>query len=318
MRWVADPTGIPIDWDQITVQASRELAGMPVGALYPAMSIQVSADGRQFKFRHYAEQVEVREIVRILETMDATLPATPLVGLSERMLCFEYIPLDQQAKSGTLYEAIGVWMGRLAVKTQDWEMPSWMDTTASAWFDGLERSGFFSRAVVHRARAKYTALRPPAMTVCINYWDAMEPNFGYLNGKALLLDEKHLRPGIRGIGLVKPRLFLPKDVYASMLKGYALSASVEDLDQNEPFLEFTYRTYALWFYLLGMRIGATSYDGNSRLRQFRAAYLDLIEATPAERSRDQFTFIMRFPRQNARNFWRRVKRRFRRRFAQSG
>lgn len=314
MKWVAARELIPADWDQIHKKANDELDNLPVCKLYPALSVQQSQNGRRYKFRRYASSGEANEKLRILATLGHALPMTALVAESDQTLCFDYIDSVSFPDDLASYQAMGRWLGSLCAKTWDWDSPSAFDAYHALWLKDLEESGFFSRSVIQRARVHYEAMRPTEVAVCINYWDAMPPNFGIQSGEAILLDEKHLRMGLSGISMVKPRLFLPAAEYTALAEGYQTTALDKDLQHDQPYLEIVYRTYALWFYLHGMQIGATTYDVNSRLRRFRASFLSTHNISALDIRRDRFVFFLHFPQQTTRYFWKRVKRWTRRTF----
>jgi len=312
VKWLGTVDALPEDWEQITSSAVEELSVQSVAELYPAMTVQRSVSGCKYKFRRYAAEDEAAEKSRIYTALSDSLPRTPLCGAEGCLLCFEYIEAAETGFASVHFQSLGAWLGNLAVETLDWESPGSCDAAYQFWLNDLEMGHFFSPAIIRLAKARYLKLRPARLLTSVNYWDAMPLNFGWKDGTLWLLDEKHLRPGILGVGLVKPRLFLPSQAYDLVVQGFGQPHLMSFIQEYEDFLEYYYRTYALWFYLRGMRIKATSFDKNPRLRRFRTAFIAALDVSEDGKRREQRYFTLHYPIQNARYFWMRIRRWWRR------
>ncbi len=224
------------------------------------------------KIRAYSNIEHAQNIETILLKIAEKIEYPELFGCWEQFLIFKYLevdPDDLKLREQETYFGIGKFLANLNTI----EMPTTNLKDLDAEFiDWLHRFGtmrLLPQGIVKRIAQHYQNLRPENLIVRLDYWDAMPHNFGWVDDKLFLLDEKHLRPSFSGVGLIKLLFLSNKNQWNQIRAGYQSVAPLKLFDQQRNFLSFYYLTAALYFYSLAAEAGRLIPVKNARFLHYR-------------------------------------------------
>lgn len=242
---------------------------------YPRLDVVHATDGEVYKVRTYATEAEAKEKESLLTRIGSSVRVQPILGRAGNSLVFAYLQVEpgDVSEHPAFFRQVGMTLAYLEGFREAPSRSAEVDETFNGWLRHLSRSGFVSPWAVRKAARLYKALRPREPRVCVVYLDAMPPNFGWVDGELYLLDEKHFKLGYEGISLIKPYLAMPHERWQEVREGYAGERSMASVQVHWEFLKLYYLAFSLYFYALGMAIGATSISTNPRLRRFRQAFV---------------------------------------------
>lgn len=225
------------------------------------------------KIRTYDTETAAARMEALLARLDGAIHLPHLYGRRGRHLIFRYLSLDTEPDLDGIYFGIGETLGRLNQLPAESTSPSSLADEFAGWMRRFSRMGLLPAKITAQALEVYRRTVPQDAVICLDYWDAMPHNFGWSDGVVYMLDEKHLRPGFFGVGLVKPYFLLPPDGWAQVCRGYAGAASLREFERTQPFLEFYYLAAALYFYSLAIAAGRISPIRNPRYLDYRDRFI---------------------------------------------
>jgi len=237
----------------------------------PQVAIVDTPSGRRLKVRAYPTESSAIRQEQILRRIGEKVGTPELLGRIDHYLVFDHLEVREVSgdREPEFYDSIGRTLSDLASFRYPATEAEQLDSEVRVWLIDLRRARFVSAWGEETLWLEYQRLRPERPRICLGYWDAMPHNFGQVEDKFVLLDEKHLQPSFEGVGLVKPSLILPPESFARILAGYRQASSSAFIDEHRRFLKLYYLLGALHYYLMRMADGANRIPGNARLRSYR-------------------------------------------------
>ena len=227
------------------------------------------------KVRSYSSELEAIKFEKLITELSGSINLPRLWGRYDRHLVFQFLNLDQGAaanESGLFFE-IGKILGVLNKNQIETDPPEILDAEFSNWMSRFQEMNLLPERVAKQAVDTYLMKRPAKATVCWDYWDAMPHNFGFYENQLYMVDEKHLRPSFKGVGLVKPYFLLPSEQWEQVQQGYRSVFSLRFFEESRIFLEFYYLAAALYFYSLAIEAGRISPIENQRYLDYRDQFI---------------------------------------------
>jgi hypothetical protein len=222
------------------------------------------------KVRVYASERAAWQQESILRRLRGKVMTPALLGRVGAHLVFRYLDVDPiRDDHADAYIEIGRFLGILNTTPVDHTGTIRLDTEFVDWLGRLRAMDILPGRAARQALAWYREHQPTRLPTCLDYWDAMPHNFGWMDEQLILLDEKHLRPSYPGVGLVKPSFLFSSDKWSRVQEGYRREATLGVFEEHRPFLEFYYLVGALYFYSLASDAGRVKLARNPRFLAYR-------------------------------------------------
>lgn len=224
------------------------------------------------KVRVYATEAEACEKEALLNRLKGEIDFPKVLGRQQQYLIFRYLDLQTLKDDSPGLEVcflVGHFLAVLNSVEEDQTNSQALDQEFMGWMHRLSEMRLIPAPVARKACTYYREKRPVDLPVRLDYWDAMPHNFGLLDGRLIMLDEKHVRPSFPGVGLVKPLFLLPAGHWNSLRQGYESLLSLDLFDRHREFIQFYYLACALSFYSLISSAGRASLGRNPRFLAYR-------------------------------------------------
>ena len=235
--------------------------------------------GNPVKIRVYATQGEAKEKEFLLLRLGDIIKFPQLIGRWRNYLVFRYLEIEVGMGLNSNQDSnysIGYFLGLINANQLNEVPEEDLEDEFSDWLVRLSNMCLIPPWIVEDAKSYYKRYKPKDLPICIDYWDAMVHNFGWIGGEFYLLDEKHLRPSYQGVGLVKPSFLLAEDEWGRVKEGYEKVSSMQSINDNIEFLRFYYLVAALYFYSLSSAAGRVSLGTNIRFLNYRERLVNIV------------------------------------------
>ncbi len=271
-----DPSPLmkPVESAPDQLQTLARLAG-DLGPIPPGLTthkvLHESPVG-PIKVREYATEPEARRMEALLESLQGVIAYPTLLGRWQNSLIFQYVATAEPAfptGERNTYFHLGKFLGTLNAQPASEVSGSALDSEYAGWLDRLAGLDLLPASTSAGLQSLYRQIRPADLPVRLGYWDLMAHNFGWVEGRLTMLDEKHLRPSFPGVGLVKPAFLFARPDWQQVRAGYETAMPLTLFDEHRPFFELYYLVAALYFYSLVHVAGRVSLAQNPRFLAYR-------------------------------------------------
>jgi hypothetical protein len=281
--------------DAILAVALRQLGAPPDPWRLPRKAI-VDFEGRTWKVREYPSEDEAVGQEACLRLAAPAVPSPRLIARRNAYLVFAWPELDRPRKKGAdLAEGIGDALAALnGIACPETSARSLLEE-AARWLDRLVDQRILSRKARGWVWSGLMQRLPPSPRISLDYLDAMPHNFGVLDGRLILLDEKHLRPAFTGAGLVKPQAILPARQARVLREAYDRRAGTAGPGNPDDFLDVYYFIHALHFYAQRMEEGLAHLPAVARCRRYRRWLVARVSPSTFDGWAENVRFIAAYP-----------------------
>jgi hypothetical protein len=257
--------------------------------------------GKAFKVRAYPDRAEAQRIFELLKKAPRLFP--PCCGRLGRFLVLKVVPGAYLEESQEAFAQIGASLAGLSrVAT----LPATNEEFADLCRD-LEHARVFRPRTIEMLRRCYSSHCYTSMHWGLEYFDPMPNNFLITDtGRCIVIDEKHLLAGPRGVSLVKPRRKFSTRDFETLKTAYCNAAGFAELEDPDyqRFVMFYYAVSLLALYARSHRRSAIW--TNAIFLRLRRAVLEIAGAGTDMRMIEEAVWFVPYRWARARSFVRRA------------